>query len=405
MPLPMSRRAFAGTLGAAAGVAFLDTPLVGRVAEAATQRPRPADAVILSSNENPYGPSPKALEAAAKAAANRYPDALEDAAREAIAKHHGVAADQVLLGCGSSEILQMADEAFSGPGKNVVAAEPTFEAVLAYAKVVRADGIKVPLTPDFRHDLPKMAAACDASTGLVYVCNPNNPTATIVTGDEMAAFAAAVPPTATILVDEAYHHFVEDPRYRSSLELIAKHPNVVVARTFSKIYGMAGMRLGYAVGSKETIAAMAPHASWSNANAGVLAAAGREPRGSRARPAPAEAPERHAEVARLGAHEAGLPDDAVRGELRDGGRGRRRRAVHPGVPGEEDPRRPEVPVAPELAARHGRKAWRGRGVPRRAARGRAGALAGRLIPISALRRRTACCAGGCTARPCACRRR
>jgi histidinol-phosphate aminotransferase len=274
MPLPLSRRAFAGTLGAAAGAALFEAPFARRVAEAATtKRARPADAVVLSSNENPYGPSAKALEAAAHAAVNRYPDALEDEAREAIAKHHGVGADQVLLGCGSSEILQMADEAFSGPGRKVVAAEPTFEAVLAYAKVARADGVKMPLTPDFRHDLPRMAAACDASTGLVYVCNPNNPTATIVTGDEMAAFAAAVPSSATILVDEAYHHFVEDPRYRSSLELIGRHPNVVVARTFSKIYGMAGMRLGYAVGSKGTIAAMAPYASWSDTNAAVLAAA------------------------------------------------------------------------------------------------------------------------------------
>jgi histidinol-phosphate aminotransferase len=273
MPLPMSRRAFAGTLGATAGAALLDTPLVRRAAAAATKRARPADAVILSSNENPYGPSARALEAAAHAAANRYPDVLENAAIDAIAKHHGVAADQVLLGCGSSEILQMADEAFSGPDRKVVAAEPTFEAVLAYAKVVRADGIKIPLTPDFRHDLAAMAAACDASTGLVYVCNPNNPTATIVTGDEMAAFAAKVPASATILVDEAYHHFVEDPRYRSSLELIGKHANVVVARTFSKIYGMAGMRLGYAVSSKETIAAMAPRASWADTNAAVLAAA------------------------------------------------------------------------------------------------------------------------------------
>ena len=273
MPLPMSRRTFAGTLGAAAGVAILDTPLMSRAAEAATRRVRPSDAVILSSNENPYGPSAGALEAAAKAAANRYPDALEEEAREAIAKHHGVAVDQVLLGCGSSEILRMADMAFSGPGRRVVAAEPTFEAVLMFAKVLHADGVKVPLTADFRHDLPKMADACDASTGLLYVCNPNNPTATIVTGDEMAAFAAKVPASATILVDEAYHHFVEDPRYRSSLELIAKHPNVVVARTFSKIYGMAGLRLGYAVGSKETIAAMAPYVSWSNTNAAVLAAA------------------------------------------------------------------------------------------------------------------------------------
>jgi histidinol-phosphate aminotransferase len=269
----MSRRTFAGTLGAAAGVAILDTPLMSRAAEAATRHVRPSDAVILSSNENPYGPSAGALEAAAKAAANRYPDALEEQAREAIAKHHGVAVDQVLLGCGSSEILRMADMAFSGPGRRVVAAEPTFEAVLMFAKVLHADGVKVPLTADFRHDLPKMADACDASTGLLYVCNPNNPTATIVTGDEMAAFAAKVPASAMILVDEAYHHFVEDPRYRSSLELIAKHPNVVVARTFSKIYGMAGLRLGYAVGSKETITAMAPYASWSNTNAAVLAAA------------------------------------------------------------------------------------------------------------------------------------
>ena len=273
MPLPISRRAFAGTVGAAAGVALFDTPLVGRVAEAATKRTRPEDAIILSSNENPYGPSAGALEAAGRAAANRYPDGLEEQAREAIAKHHGVAVEQVLLGCGSSEVLQMADEAYCGPGKRVVAAEPTFEAVLAYAKVVHADGVKVPLTSDFRHDLPKMAAACDASTGLVYVCNPNNPTATIVSGDEMAAFAAKVPASATILVDEAYHHFVEDPRYRSSLELVGTRPNVVVARTFSKIYGMAGLRLGYAVGSKETIATMAPYASWSNTNAAVLAAA------------------------------------------------------------------------------------------------------------------------------------
>ena len=272
MPIPMSRRSFAGALGAAAGVALLDTPVVRRSAEAA-KAPRPAGAVILSSNENPYGPSPKALEAAAHAAPNRYPDALEDEAREAIATLHGVGADQVVLGCGSSEILQMADEAFSGPGRKVVAAEPTFEAVLAYAKVVKADGIKVPLTADFRHDLAAMAAACGPDTGLVYVCNPNNPTATLVTGDEMAAFAAKAPASATILVDEAYHHFVEDPRYRSSVELISKHPNVVVARTFSKIYGMAGLRLGYAVSSKETIAAMRPHASWSNANAAVLSAA------------------------------------------------------------------------------------------------------------------------------------
>ncbi len=251
----------------------MDSPLVRRTAEAATaRRARPLDAVLLNSNENPYGPSAKALEAAAKAPPNRYPDGLEEEVRAAIAKHHGVAPEQVVLGCGSSEVLRMADMAFSGPGKRVVAAEPTFEAVLMFAKVLHANGVKVPLTADFRHDLPRMAEACDGSTGLLYVCNPNNPTGTIVSGDEMAAFASRVQAETTILVDEAYHHFVEDPRYRSSCELIAAHPNVVVARTFSKIYGMAGLRLGYAIGPEAKIAAMAPYASWSNTNSAVLAA-------------------------------------------------------------------------------------------------------------------------------------
>jgi histidinol-phosphate aminotransferase len=212
MPIAISRRTFAGALGAAAGAALLDVPFTRTAAAASPRRPRPADAVLLNSNENPYGPSPKALEAAARAPANRYPDALEDEVRTALAKHHGVTPEQIVLGCGSSEILRMADMAFAGPNGKVVAAEPTFEAVLLYARAIRAEGIKVPLTPDFRHDLPRMAAACGEGAGLVYVCNPNNPTATIVTGEELASFAARVPDSATILVDEAYHHFVEDPR-------------------------------------------------------------------------------------------------------------------------------------------------------------------------------------------------
>ena len=245
MPMPISRRTLAGALGAAAGAALFDTGLGRRLAQAA-KRGMPEDTIILSSNENPYGPSEKALDAARHFGGipNRYPDSLEDDARAAIAKSHGVTPDRIVLGCGSSEILQMADDAFTGPGRKAIAAEPTFEAVLDFARVLSAEPVKVPLTADFRHDLPKMAAACDDKTGLVYVCNPNNPTGTIVTGDELAAFAAKVPASVTILVDEAYHHFVEDPRYRTACELIDRHPNVVVARTFSKIYGMAGLAPG-----------------------------------------------------------------------------------------------------------------------------------------------------------------
>ena len=276
MPTPtITRRTLAGALGAVAGATLFDTRLGRLAAQAAIRRGMPDDAILLNSNENPYGPSAKALEAANRSGsvANRYPDSLEDEARAAIARHHGVTPDRIVLGCGSSEILQMADLAFTSPERPAVVAEPTFEAVLTYARAMQAPGVKVPLTADFRHDLPKMAAACDAKTGLVYICNPNNPTGTIVTGDELSAFADKVPSSATILVDEAYHHFVEDPRYRTACELIERHPNVVVARTFSKIYGMAGLRLGYAVGTPEKIAALANFASFSNANATVLSAA------------------------------------------------------------------------------------------------------------------------------------
>ncbi|MGH9400295.1 MAG: pyridoxal phosphate-dependent aminotransferase [Thermoanaerobaculia bacterium] len=275
MPMPITRRTLAGALGAAAGAALLDTRFGRTAAAASLRRGMPLDVVQLNSNENPYGPSPKALEAAqgAHGVYNRYPNSLEEEARLAIAKHHGVAPERIVLGCGSSEILRMADSAFTGPGKMAVAAEPTFEAVLNYARVLRAEPVKVPLTADFRHDLAKMAAACNEKTGLVYVCNPNNPTGTIVTGDEVAAFAAKVPASATILVDEAYHHFVEDSRYRSACELIDRHPNLVVARTFSKIFGMAGLRLGYAVGPETKIAEMAKFATYNNANAAVLSAA------------------------------------------------------------------------------------------------------------------------------------
>jgi histidinol-phosphate aminotransferase len=209
----------------------------------------------------------------AQGVAARYPDAKEQEVMEALARLHGVASEQVVLGCGSGEILKMADAAFLAPDKVVVSAEPTFEAVLEYAKATRAEAVKVPLTSDHRHDLPRIAAACDARTGLVYVCNPNNPTGTIVSGDELQAFLHKVPATAVVLVDEAYHHFVEDPRYRTAFDLLPLHENLVVVRTFSKIYGLAGMRLGYAVASKEKAAALRAQQIWSNANAGVLEAA------------------------------------------------------------------------------------------------------------------------------------
>jgi histidinol-phosphate aminotransferase len=130
----------------------------------------------------------------------------------------------------------------------------------------------VPQTADHRHDLGAMAAACDASTGLVYVCNPNNPTGTIVKHAELARFLEQVPRSACVLLDEAYFHFVRDEGYTSGCEWPGL-PNLVVVRTFSKIYGLAGMRLGYALSTRENVAAMREHAVASNTNAAVLQAA------------------------------------------------------------------------------------------------------------------------------------
>ena len=266
----LSRRSFATSLSCAAFAAL--APARARSSQSSGAMTKAL--IDLSSNENPYGPSRSALEAmsAAQSVASRYPDAAEDRVREAIALHHAAKPEQVVIGCGSSEVLRLCDAAFLGPGRTVIAAEPTFEAVLHYAKVTRAEGLTLPLTPDFRHDLRAMAKACDARTGLVYVCNPNNPTGTIVRLDALTAFLEQVPNTAVVVVDEAYHHFVEDKNYGSVTGLVERFPNLVVARTFSKIYGMAGMRLGYAIASEKNAEAMRAQASWSTVNIAVLEA-------------------------------------------------------------------------------------------------------------------------------------
>ncbi len=267
-----SRRDFSRALGSLA-VAFT-APKLPLTLDDRRARPAPPNAIHLNFNENPYGPSPKALAAldACGDVASRYPGPAEIELTDALAKKYNVTPENIALGCGSTEILRCVDMAFLAPGKNIVAAQPTFEAVLDYAKITRAEPVTIPLTADHRHDLPKMAAACTSKTGVAYVCNPNNPTGTIVWRDELASFIHTVPASTLILVDEAYFDFADDPRYSSAVEWIATNPNVVIARTFSKIYGMAGMRLGYAVGAKETIARIREHSLQDNTNAAVLAA-------------------------------------------------------------------------------------------------------------------------------------
>jgi histidinol-phosphate aminotransferase len=272
-----SRRDFSRILGQSLAAAIAAAPTLPNLnlLDAQQTNPMPLGTVRLNFNENPYGASPKARAALADCGSisNRYPDAAYRLLMNRLAQKYDVKPENIILGCGSTEILRAADDAFLDPTRNVVAAAATFEAVLDYARVLHSNAVLVPLTSNHRHDLQKMAAACTSKTGVAYVCNPNNPTGTIVTRDEFAAFVQAVPTTTLIVVDEAYYDFADDPRYASALEFIPAHPNVIVARTFSKIYGMAGMRLGYAIGAREPISRLARQLLQDNGNAAVLQAA------------------------------------------------------------------------------------------------------------------------------------
>jgi histidinol-phosphate aminotransferase len=269
-----SRREFSSAIGKSLAAA-LAVPSLYAPLDATDRNPVPDGAIRLNFNENPYGPSPKAAAALAACGplASRYPDEAAIALVSQIASRCGVARENVTLGCGSTEILHAVDVVFLTPEKNVVVADPTYEAVLDYSRVLHSNSVRIPLTPDHRHDLPKMVAACTANTGVLYICNPNNPTGTIVSHRELAAAAKDVPSTTLILVDEAYFDFVTDPAYSSAIDLIPQYPNLLVARTFSKVHGLAGMRLGYAVGAKEQIARIKPSLLQDNSNAAVLAAA------------------------------------------------------------------------------------------------------------------------------------
>lgn len=277
-----SRRTFTRFLGAGAALAAVrpwsrDAALFAQAIATPAPALATAPAIVrLSSNENPYGPPPAAFAAMRDAfdSAWRYPDEREDVLVEALAATHGVGRDQIVLGNGSSQILDLAAAAFTGPAARLVIAEPTFEAIARYAAARGAAIERVKLTADWGHDDVAMAAAAANRAGLVYVCNPNNPTATLTPAARIATLVSSVPASTVVLIDEAYHHYAErEPGYQSALPLVALHPNVIVARTFSKIYGMAGLRCGYAVGRPEMIRRLRDHRPWDSINLMALAAA------------------------------------------------------------------------------------------------------------------------------------
>ena len=204
--------------------------------------------VKLASNENPLGPSPRALKAIREAAgrAHRYPDSQGHDLRNALAERLGFPAEQIVLGNGSTEVVELLAKAFLSRERGAVVADQSF---IMYGIAVRAMGAPLKLVPlkDYRHDLEAMAAACEDGTALVYIGNPNNPTGTHVGRAAFEAYFRRVPGHVLTVVDEAYRDYVEAPDYPDCLEDLRGSRNVVVLRTFSKIHGLAGMRIGYAV--------------------------------------------------------------------------------------------------------------------------------------------------------------
>jgi histidinol-phosphate aminotransferase len=208
------------------------------------------NAIKLASNENPLGPSPKALAAILKALPDiaRYPDGGGFALKRALAAKLNIASEQITLGNGSSDVIEFAARIFVTPGDEVVFSQHAFAMYPILTQSIGGRAVEVPAR-DWGHDLDAMARAVTAKTRLVFVTNPNNPTGTWFDRATLLRFLRAVPSRAIVVLDEAYFEYVEHPDYPDGLTLLDEFPNLIVARTFSKVYGLAGLRVGYSVSS------------------------------------------------------------------------------------------------------------------------------------------------------------
>ena len=265
--MPLSRRRFVHLLGAGSVASLLAPAVAARGLEGRARAMAGSAAgglVRLDSNENPHGPDRAALGAIddMMRGVHRYPDDVAAELRAAVARHHGIEVANVCLGCGSTDLIRATVQRYTGPTRALVTAVPTYESPAEDAKRAGAPVIAIPVRADLQLDLAAMADAARGA-GVVYLCNPNNPTARVLGRDAVTGFVERVlrdTPGCTILVDEAYHEYVDDPGYASAAALALANPRVVVARTFSKVHGLAGLRVGYAVAHEETIAALAPFA-------------------------------------------------------------------------------------------------------------------------------------------------
>ena len=264
-----TRRTFIGTIATALGVAGLRPSLDVFAQERQPRQGEPGEEhpdenydemAKLASNENCWGPSDDVVKAMKDAFkyANRYqyPDG---GIVEAIARHHGLKKENVILGAGSGEILKIIGEAFTVDHKKVVGVDPSYDSVYRFVTNIKADAIKVPLLKDYRMDIPGMIRATKMNyrdVGFVYICNPNNPTGNIIPKHEIKQLLDGIPGDVPVLIDEAYHHFVSTSDYATSVPYVQEGRPVIVTRTFSKIAALAGMRLGYGLAPKELIERM-----------------------------------------------------------------------------------------------------------------------------------------------------
>ncbi len=253
-----SRRDWLSVFGMAGTATLLGAPLSSTKPVGYNFRGDSLDSdefIRLSANENPYGPSPKVRQAMIDAFDNvcRYPRGYYAELIEMLAKKHGVTKDHILLTAGSTEGLKIAGIVYGGEGSNIVAADPVFLALQNYAEQFGTYIHKVPVTKDMVHDLEAMEGRITQSTRLVYVCNPNNPTSALQPAKPLADFCNTVANRTVVFADEAYFDYIEDPNYPTMIELVKEEKNVIVARTFSKVFGLAGIRIGYLIARPDII--------------------------------------------------------------------------------------------------------------------------------------------------------
>ena len=228
--------------------------------------------ILLNSNENPYGPSPMAQKAILEyyTKSNRYPDDYLGLLQKKIATHWKVSAENILLGAGSSEIIGLAALHVSKKKKKIVTAEPGYKVWNGQAASFGLEFERIPLTNERKTDLPAMLAAIDATTAMVYICNPNNPTGTFVEVTQLKNFAVEAAKKTMVFIDEAYTEYAG---LESLATLAVRNPNIVVAKTFSKIYGLAGARVGYAIAHPDSIQQLSNYQPWPNAAISIVSAA------------------------------------------------------------------------------------------------------------------------------------